>query len=107
VINAPAGGGRRSVDAAPHDPRAQSVNDFMFNSGPNDRFVAEAKESGVELIWPGGTSAIPGNPFYMNLLPRYLTNDAAPLLFRPGELRQETVSASVYIPATSASIPAQ
>lgn len=53
----------------------------------------------AESIWPGGTGAIPGNQFYLNLLPLYLTNDAVPLLLRRGSLHQGTASVSTYIPA--------
>jgi acyl-homoserine lactone acylase PvdQ len=28
---------------------------------------------------PGGTSALPTSPFYLNLLPRWLTDDSIPL----------------------------
>jgi penicillin amidase len=97
----PTDGGFGTVDAANHDSRAQSVNDFMFRQGPDDRFVAEAGVSGVraESCWPEGTSGIPGSPFYLNLLPKYLTNDTVPLLFTPGELQQNLHSAIRFVPA--------
>ncbi len=55
----------------------------MFGNGPVNRFVAEAGMPSVyaESVWPGGTSALPNSLFYVNLLPRYLTNDTVPLLF--------------------------
>jgi len=89
------------VDASNHDARAQSVNEFMFGSGPVNRFVAEAGPPGVsaESVWPGGTSAIPGEPFYLNLLPWYLTNDTVPLLFRNSDLQKALDSVSHFVPA--------
>ena len=112
----PTDGGFGVVDASNHDPRAQSANDFifgsgpvkfgcdqvdMFGSGPVNRFVAEAGAPAVraESIWPGGTSGIPGTPFYLNLLPAYLTNDTVPLLFGRNDLQQHLHSRSRFVPA--------
>jgi penicillin amidase len=78
----PTDGGFDTVDAASHDARADASNDFMFGSGPANRFVAEARAPGqvvAESSLPGGTSGVPGQPFYVNLLPRWLTNDTFPL----------------------------
>jgi len=96
----PTDGGLGAVDASNHDPRAQGANEFMFGNGPVNRFVAEAGMPSVqaESIWPGGTSALPGSPFYVNLLPRYLTNDTVPLLFGRNELRQNESSRQRFVP---------
>ncbi len=73
----PVDGGFETVDAATHDVRASSVNGFMFGSGPARRFVA----SPIGLLMfaqsalPGGTSALPTSPYYLNLLRPYLTDD--------------------------------
>lgn len=97
----PTDGGFGVVDASNHDARAQSANEFMFDRGPVNRFVAETDVPGVraESVWPGGTSGIPGNRFYSNLLPIYLTNDTVPLLFRDGDLRKELYSVNLFVPA--------
>lgn len=97
----PTDGGFGVVDASNHDPRAQDANAFMFGSGPVNRFVAEAGRPAVraESVWPGGTSALPGNPFYLNLLPRYLTNDTVPLLFGRDDLRHDLHSVTRFVPA--------
>ncbi len=97
----PTDGGFGVVDASNHDPRAQSANEFMFSSGPVNRFVARAGTPGVraESVWPGGTSGIPGSPSYSNLLPRYLTNDTVPLLFRNGDLNDDVESVAHFVPA--------
>jgi penicillin amidase len=78
----PTDGGFDTVDAASHDARADAANDFMFGSGPANRLVAEPRAPGqvaAESSLPGGTSGVPGQPFYVNLLPRWLTNDTFPL----------------------------
>jgi penicillin amidase len=97
----PVDGGFWAVDASKHDPRAQSVNDFMFDRSPDDRFVAEAGAHGVrsESAWPGGTSGVPGDRFYVNLLPGYLTNDTLPLLFRNDDVQKALYSVSRFVPA--------
>ena len=97
----PVDGGFGTVDASRHDPRAQSANGFMFCNGPVNRFVAEAGVPGVRArsIWPGGTSGVPGSPFYLNLLGMYLTNDTVPLLFDHGALQNSLYSVSKYLPA--------
>ena len=97
----PVDGGFGVVDASNHDPRAQSVNGFMYGRGPVNRFVAEAGKSGMqaESVWPGGTSGVPGNPFYVDLLPDYLTNDTVPLLFRDQDLKKALYSTSKFVPA--------
>jgi penicillin amidase len=97
----PTDGGFGVVDASNHDPRAQAANEFMFGNGPVNRFVAEAGMPSVfaESVWPGGTSALPGNPFYVNLLPRYLTNDTVPLLFGQNDLTRNLYSVSRFVPA--------
>lgn len=97
----PTDGGFEVVDASTHNARAQSAHEFTFDSGPVNRFVAEAGASGVraESVWPGGTSAIPDSPFYSNLLTRYLANDTVPLLFGNGDLQRETDSVTRFVPA--------
>ena len=97
----PADGGFGAVDASNHEARAQSANEFMFGNGPVNRFVAEAGMPSVhaESVWPGGTSALPNSPFYVNLLPRYLTNDTVPLFFGTNELPGNVYSVSRFVPA--------
>jgi penicillin G amidase len=97
----PTDGGLGAVDASNNSPRGQGANEFMYGNGPVNRFVAEAGVPSVyaESVWPGGTSALPGNPFYLNLLPRYLTNDTVPLLFRQNDLQRSLSGVSRFVPA--------
>ena len=101
LLGFPTDGGFGAVDASNHDPRAQSSNGFMFGNGPVNRFVAEAGMPNVyaESVWPGGTSALPNSPFYVNLLPRYLTNDTVPLLIGQNDLQRNLYSVSRFVPA--------
>ncbi|HET9024051.1 MAG TPA: penicillin acylase family protein [Burkholderiaceae bacterium] len=97
----PTDGGFGAVDASNHEARAKSANEFMFGNGPVNRFVAEAGRPSVhaESVWPGGTSALPNSPFYVNLLPRYLTNDTVPLYFGTNDLPGNVHSVSRFVPA--------
>jgi penicillin G amidase len=70
-------GGFGVVDASAHNPRAATLNGFMFGGGPNRRYVGESGSGTFrsESVLPGGTSGIIGSPRYMNILPLWLTND--------------------------------
>jgi penicillin G amidase len=96
----PSDGGFGSVDVANHEPRAATANGFMFSRGPVNRFVAEAGRPGVraESAWPGGTSGIPGDRFYANLLPGYMSNDTVPLLIRHADLHRTAASVTRFVP---------
>ncbi len=78
----PVDGGFETVDAATHDVRAADPNGFMFDSGPARRFVASVAPRRTVAVsaLPGGTSADPASPFYLNLLRPYLTDDYYPAL---------------------------
>lgn len=97
----PTDGGFGTVDAASHDARANDVNGFMFGSGPTNRLVVRVDRSGMKAqsVWPGGTSAVPGTPFYIEpMLPRWLTNDANPLRFTFAEVLGGAYSSDWYWP---------
>ena len=74
-------GGYQAVDASSHSARADGLNEFMFGSGPNRRFVGVMTPEGVdgyETI-PGGQSGVFFNPNYSSQLPLWLTNTYHPL----------------------------
>jgi penicillin G amidase len=73
----PVDGGYGTVDAAAHDPRADSPDGFTFGSGPARRYIGVLTRSGPvgRSSLPGGTSAIPTDRHYLDLLPAYLTDD--------------------------------
>ena len=76
-------GGFETVDASIHDVRAGGSNEFMFDFGPVRRYVGQVSSkrdhSQAATILPGGASGILGSPFYFNLLPLWLTNEAYPI----------------------------
>ena len=93
----PVDGGFETVDAASHPVRAAGANGFMFGSGPARRFAASLTPGHPDAAsaLPGGTSADPANPFYLNLLRPYLTNDYYPALLatqlQPGSIASTTL----------------
>ena len=78
----PVDGGFGTVDAASHDVRADSATEFTFGGGPVRRAVAQPGRSGIEAVssLPGGTSETLGSRYYLNLLPRWLTNETYPVV---------------------------
>ena len=81
----PVDGGFEVVDASSHNPRANSLNGFMFSSGPVRRSVSEGVPAGIRAVTslPGGASGVVGNPLYINLLRPWLTNEAFPIDLQP------------------------
>jgi acyl-homoserine lactone acylase PvdQ len=47
---------------------------------------------------PGGTSETLGSPYYINILPRWLTNDTYPVRLRQDDLNDATASVIRYVP---------
>jgi penicillin G amidase len=81
-------GGFSVPDASSHNPRASTVNAFMFGSGPARRFVAEARREhpkAVQVI-PGGESGNPAGPWFGNQLGLWLTNDYHEATTRRGDI---------------------
>jgi penicillin amidase len=74
-------GGLHTIDLGNHPINRDNSNGFMFAGGPAHRYVGALKIFGVDAVssLPGGSSGVPGNQFYVNLLPRWLTNETFPL----------------------------
>ena len=93
----PVDGGFETVDAATHPVRAADANGFMFGGGPARRFIANPQPGHTDAVsaLPGGTSADPASPFYLNLLVPYLINNNYPALLAseipPGNIASRTV----------------
>ena len=81
----PTDGGFEVVDASSHSPRANTLDGFMFSSGPNRRMVSEATSTGIKAVTslPGGISGRLGDPLYINLLRPWLTNEAFEINLQP------------------------
>jgi len=93
----PVDGGFETVDALIHSVRAADANGFMVSHGPARRFVANPAPGQTVAVsaLPGGTSADPASPFYLNLLRPYLTNNYYPALLasqlQPGIIMSQTL----------------
>ena len=74
-------GGLHTVDQGTHRIDRDNANGFMFMFAPALRYVASVDQKGITSVssLPGGQSGVPGSPFYLNLLGRWLTNEAFPL----------------------------
>jgi penicillin amidase len=86
----PTDGGFGTVDASSHNPRAENWNGFRFGSGPVRRFAGEPSSafgSRTESVWAGGVSGVPGSPYYVNLLPYWLSNNTLPTVLKPSDVR--------------------
>lgn len=96
----PVDGGMGTVDAASHDARADSTDAFMFGSGPARRYVARVAPSGPDghSALPGGTSAVPGNRHYLDLLRAYLTDDYHPVRVSSRDIRAATEETHELLP---------
>ena len=78
-------GGFEVVDASSHNPRASTLDGFMFSSGPVRRSVSEGLPGGIRgfTSLPGGPSGIVSSPLYVNLLRPWLTNEAFEITLQP------------------------
>jgi penicillin amidase len=97
----PVDGGFETVDAASHSVRAADANGFMFGSGPARRFAASLTPGHPDAVsaLPGGTSADPTSPFYLNLLRPYLSNEYYPALLASELAPGNTASQTLLVPA--------
>jgi penicillin amidase len=95
-------GGFGAVDASSHNVRADSVNEFMFDSGPARRFVGELRADGpvAEEVIPGGTSGVLGSPFQTDQLLLWLTNDYHPWPWKPADVAAAARTTEVLDPVT-------
>jgi len=100
----PTDGGFESVDEAPPvsatNIRVSDSDSFRFEFGPTGRFVARVGKRGIraETSLPGGESAIPGSPFYLNLLDPYLNNETFRLFVSPHEIWGNAYSIERFTP---------
>jgi penicillin amidase len=92
-------GGYEAVDASSHNARANSVNGFMFGSGPVRRFIGEMTDTPTYLnIMPGGQDGKIGGPGYISQLPRWLVNAYKPLVIDPAVSEDGEVARIEFAP---------
>lgn len=93
-------GGYEAVDASSHSSRANTLNGFMFGSGPARRFVGEMSTPIVaDQIYPGGQNAVLGSPGYISQLPRWLVNAYKPVPIDQTAHQAAVVSTINFVPA--------
>ncbi len=98
-------GGFETVDEAPpldaNNVRVSDSDSMMVEFGPTGRFVARVGPWRVraETSLPGGQSAIPGSPFYMNLLEPWFKNETFRMLMSPHAVKWDAVSTQEFVPA--------
>ena len=97
----PTDGGFETVDAAHVSVRGSTPDDFMFSHGPSRRFVAEVaphlRTRAADSL-PGGTSGVLGSPFYFQLLPGWLANEAVTAHLGSEQLEDEAAEAQQFVP---------
>jgi len=90
-------GGLGVLDASSHSARAQTLDGFMFSSGPARRMISTMLPDGpvVFQVIPGGESGAPGSPQQVDQLALWLVNAYKPLpvsLEQVEALAEETVT---------------
>jgi penicillin amidase len=101
----PVDGGFETVDEAPpldaNNVRVSDSDSLMFEFGPTGRFVAQLgpRKVKAETSLPGGESAVPGSPFYLNLLEPYLRNETFRMLVSPHAVKENALSTNEFVPA--------
>jgi penicillin G amidase len=95
-------GGYGAVDASGHSARADSDGEFRFGSGPVRRYVGRpgVGPGSIDAVTalPGGVSGDVTSPFYANLLPLWLTNDAYPVVQRFPDLLRVVATVEIFRP---------
>ena len=85
LIGVATDGGYQTVDRADNDPRADGVNEFMYDTGASQRLVVKLSKSAptAESSLPGSETGDPLSPDYLNLLEEWLINDTHGLFLVP------------------------
>jgi len=93
-------GGFEAVDASTHSATADSLNSFMFGSGPSRRFVADMDPLDVDAqqVIPGGQSGVFYSPNYSSQLPLWLTNSYHDMALTDAEAMAVSVSTTTFGP---------
>ncbi len=94
-------GGYQVLDASTHNVRGDSLNGFMFGSGPSRRFIGNMLPSGpaAQQAIAGGQSGVLGDPAYANQLYPWLGNAYLPLQLDLSEAKAQAVSEIFFEPA--------
>jgi penicillin amidase len=95
-------GGFEVVDASSHSATADTLNGFMFGSGPSRRFVADMDPVDVDAqqVIPGGQSGVFYNPNYSSQLPLWLTNNYHDMALSEEEALDVAVKMTTFGPVS-------
>lgn len=95
-------GGFGVPDASSHSARAASSEAFRYGQGPARRYVGQVVHSPLRIegrtALPGGESGVPGSPYYVNLLGRWLTNDTYGMRHRMKDVHKDLAGKEVFVP---------
>ena len=93
-------GGFETVDSAHVSVRASNTDDFMFEHGPSRRLVVEVGPGQTRAAdsLPGGTSGVLGSPFYFQLLPGWLANEAFTTYLTNGQVEHAAAKVQKFEP---------
>ncbi len=97
----PRGGGYQVLDASGHNVRANSLNGFMFGSGPARRFVGLMTPNGpvIDQVTPGGQSGVITTEVqYVNHLYSWVVNSYLPLFLDIDLIDAIAVARQTYEP---------
>ena len=89
--------------ASNYSARAATPDEFMFASGPVRRYVgqpvgrARVQMRGEDIL-AGGPSGVSGDPWSINLLGRWLTNDTYRIRQRVSAIQQAAAEKFVFEP---------
>jgi penicillin amidase len=94
-------GGYEAVDASSHNPTADSLNGFMFGSGPSRRFVGVLAPGGAQAqqVIPGGQSGLYFRENYSSQLPLWLVNDYHDIALTSQDAEAAAVAVHLFGPA--------
>jgi len=94
-------GGYEAVDASSHSPSANSLNGFMFGSGPSRRFIGVMDPAGAiaQEVIPGGQSGVFYHPNYASQLPLWLVNDYHEMAMTEADAAAVAVQVHTFAPA--------
>jgi penicillin amidase len=94
-------GGYDVVDASSHSSTADTLNGFMFGSGPSRRFAGVMTPLGAEAqeVIPGGQSGVFYSPNYSSQLPLWLVNDYHDMAMTADDAEDVAVTTYSFGPA--------
>jgi len=95
-------GGYEAVDASGHSAMADSLNGFMFGSGPSRRFVSDMAPVNINAqeVIPGGQSGVFYSPNYSSQLPLWLTNSYHDMALTNDEAAAVAVTMTTFGPVS-------